>query len=50
MVFPTGWAMQALHGVISFGHTLAGVALPLVVLAAFGAVFSAVAFRALRVS
>ncbi len=50
LVFPTGWAMRALHGVISFGHTLGGVAVPMVVLAAFGALFSAVAFRALRVT
>jgi ABC-type multidrug transport system permease subunit len=48
LLLPTGWAMRALHGVISFGENLAGVALPLAVLAAFGIAFTAVAARLLR--
>ena len=49
LAFPTGWAMQAMHGVISFGQGLDGVLLPLAVLAGFGVAVSAVAFRSLRV-
>jgi ABC-type multidrug transport system permease subunit len=48
LLFPTGWAMRALHGVISFGEGLQGVALPLAVLALFGLAFTAVAARVLR--
>jgi ABC-type multidrug transport system permease subunit len=46
---PTGWAMRALHGTISFGRGLDGVLLPLAVLLGFSLVFSAVAFRSLRI-
>jgi hypothetical protein len=40
--------MTALHGTMSFGRDLAGVGVPLVVLLGFGAVFSFVAIRSLR--
>jgi len=48
LLFPTGWAMRALHGVISFGEGLPGVALPLAVLALFGLACTALAARVLR--
>jgi len=48
MLFPTGWAMRALHGVISFGESLPGVAVPIAVLALYGLVFAAIAARVLR--
>jgi ABC-type Na+ efflux pump permease subunit len=48
LLLPTGWAMRALHGVISFGEGLAGVAVPLAVLALFGLAFTAVAAGLLR--
>jgi hypothetical protein len=40
--------MRALHGVISFGEGLPGVALPLAVLALFGLASTALAARVLR--
>lgn len=49
LAFPTGWAMRALHGTISFGRTLDGVLMPLMVLVAFAAVFTLVAVKSLRV-
>ncbi|MEJ2188713.1 MAG: ABC transporter permease [Acidobacteriota bacterium] len=49
LVFPTGWAMQALHGIISFGKDLGGVVPSLLALAAFAAAFSLLAARSLRV-
>jgi ABC-2 type transport system permease protein len=48
LLLPTGWAMRALHGVISFGQSLAGVALPIAVLVLFGVGFTVVAARLLR--
>jgi len=39
-VFPTTWAMEAFHTVISFGEGVGAVAAPCTVLIAFGAVFS----------
>jgi ABC-type Na+ efflux pump permease subunit len=48
MAFPTGWAMRALHGVISFGRGLDGVIVPLAVLLVFSAAFTALAVRSLR--
>ncbi len=48
MGLPTGWAMRALHQTISFGRGLDGVVVPLAVLAGFGAVFSWIAQRSLR--
>jgi ABC-type multidrug transport system permease subunit len=49
LVFPTGWAMKALHQVISFGRGLGEVTLELGVLLGFAAVFSFIAARSLRV-
>jgi len=49
LAFPTGWAMKALHGTISFGRGLDGIVLPLAVLIGFGAAFSWVAVRSLRI-
>ena len=49
LVFPTGWAMQTLHGLISFGQDLAELRWALVVLAAFALVFTAIASRSLRI-
>jgi ABC-type multidrug transport system permease subunit len=46
---PTGWAMDALHQLISFGAGWAAVVKPLSVLAAFGAAFTWLATRAFRV-
>ncbi len=49
LVFPTGWAMRALHGTISFGLGLQGVLVPLAVLLGFALVFSVVAAKSLRI-
>ena len=49
LVFPTGWAMRTLHGVISFGQNLGELRSNLLVLVAFGAVFGVLASRLLRV-
>jgi ABC-type multidrug transport system permease subunit len=47
-VFPTAWAMDAFHALISFGRGLPAVWLPAAVLAAFGAVFTALGARYLE--
>ncbi len=49
LIFPTGWAMKALHQVISFGRGLGDVVPELAVLAGFAVVFTAIAARSLRV-
>jgi ABC-type multidrug transport system permease subunit len=49
LAFPTGWAMNALHGVISFGRGLGDLGTELVVLVAFAAALSLAASRSLRV-
>jgi ABC-2 type transport system permease protein len=49
LVFPTGWAMRALHGTISFGLGLQGVLVPLAVLLGFALVFTVVAAKSLRI-
>jgi len=49
LIFPTGWAMRALHGTISFGLGLDGVLAPLAVLLGFAVVFSVIAARSLRI-
>ncbi len=49
LAFPTGWAMEALHGLISFGRSLPDLGLELAVLVGFGVVFAAIAWRSLRV-
>ncbi len=48
-VFPTAWAMDALHALISFGRGIVAVLLPAAVLVGFGVVFAAVGARRLRV-
>ncbi|MFV2071223.1 MAG: ABC transporter permease [Thermoanaerobaculales bacterium] len=49
LIFPTGWAMKALHGLISFGWDLRGVVPELLALAGFAVTFSILAARSLRV-
>jgi ABC-type multidrug transport system permease subunit len=49
-LFPTGWAMTALHGVISFGRGLGSVLPALGVLLGFAAAFTVAAVRTLRVA
>jgi len=48
LMLPTGWAMRALHGVISFGESFVGIAVPIAVLVLFGLGFTAAAARVLR--
>ena len=47
-VFPTAWAMDAFHSLISFGRGLEAVWLPALVLFGFGALFSLLGIRFLR--
>jgi ABC-type multidrug transport system permease subunit len=47
-VFPTTWAMDGLHALISFGRGFEAVALPCAVLFGFGAAFSLFGARRLR--
>jgi len=47
---PTGWAMDAFHSLISFGHGFSELLLPSAVLTGFGIVFSALGARFLRTS
>ena len=49
LVFPTGWAMKALHQVVSFGRGLGDLSLELTALLGFAAVFGLIASRSLRV-
>jgi ABC-type multidrug transport system permease subunit len=49
LMLPSGWAMKALHGLISFGRDLTDLGPELVALSAFGIVFSLLAARSLRV-
>ncbi len=49
LLFPTGWAMKALHQVISFGRGLPDVAPEIGVLLGGAVLFSALASRSLRV-
>ena len=49
LVFPTGWAMKALHQVISFGRGLGDVVPEMLVLAGFALLFTVLASRSLRV-
>lgn len=48
LCLPTGWALKALHQLISFGSGLGAVVTPLVVLAAFGATANVLAARFFR--
>jgi ABC-2 type transport system permease protein len=47
-MLPTAWAMDGLHALISFGHGLAHVVMPGLVLVGFGLLFSAIGARYLR--
>lgn len=48
-IFPTAWAMDGFHALISFGRGFSGVALPCAVLLGFGAAFSLIGAHRLRV-
>ncbi|MCL4788918.1 MAG: ABC transporter permease [Verrucomicrobia bacterium] len=48
LCLPTGWALKALHQLISFGSGLGAVVTPLLVLAAFGAAANLLASRFFR--
>lgn len=48
--FPTYWAMQALHGVITFGRGLEAVLLPALVLTGFALLFGALGARSMRLA
>jgi ABC-type multidrug transport system permease subunit len=48
LCLPTGWALQALHQLISFGSGFDAILLPLAVLAGFGAVANLLAARCFR--
>ena len=48
LCLPTGWALQALHQLISFGSGFDAVWMPLAVLAGFGAVANLLAARCFR--
>ena len=47
LFFPTGWAMDGLHKLISFGYGMRAVALDVAVLCAFGLVFILIAAKRL---
>lgn len=49
LTLPSGWAMKALHDTISFGRGIDGVLVPVAVLLGFGAVFSVIAAKSLRI-
>jgi ABC-type multidrug transport system permease subunit len=49
LVFPTGWAMHALHQLIAFGREFHEIGTPLLVLLFYGVVFSIAGARLLRV-
>lgn len=48
LMFPTGWAMRTLHGLISFGQNLGELRSGILVLAGFAIAFSLLASRSLR--
>jgi ABC-type multidrug transport system permease subunit len=47
-IFPTAWAMDGLHALISFGRGFEAIVVPAIVLCAFGVAFSWLAARKLR--
>ncbi len=49
MIFPTTWAMRALHGLISFGHGWKTISPFVGMLVLFGILFTALALKSLRV-
>ncbi|HEY9175556.1 MAG TPA: ABC transporter permease, partial [Verrucomicrobiae bacterium] len=48
LCLPTGWALQALHQLISFGSGLGAVVVPLLVLLGFGGAANLLAARFFR--
>jgi ABC-2 type transport system permease protein len=48
--FPTAWAMEGLHQVITWGHGFAGTMMPTAVLLAMGMIFWLLGARAMRVN
>ena len=48
LCLPTGWALKALHQLISFGSGLGAVVIPVAVLAVFGAAANLLAARFFR--
>jgi ABC-2 type transport system permease protein len=48
--FPTAWAMDGLHEVITWGHGFAGVTTPTLVLLLYGALFAVLGARSMRVT
>jgi ABC-type multidrug transport system permease subunit len=48
LCFPSGWALQALHQLISFGNGLGAAFVPILVLLGFGAAANALAARCFR--
>jgi ABC-2 type transport system permease protein len=49
LMLPSGWAMRTLHGLISFGRSLTDLGPEILALLAFGAAFSFLAARSLRI-
>ncbi len=47
--FPTYWAMQGLHGVVTFGRSLDAILLPAIVLLGYGLLFGWLGTRTMRV-
>lgn len=47
-VFPTAWAMDAFHALVSFGRGIEAVVFPSAALLVFGVVFAGIGARALR--
>jgi ABC-type multidrug transport system permease subunit len=45
---PNGWALKALHQLITFGNNFSGILVPLAVLLGFGAVFNLLAMKFFR--
>lgn len=48
--FPTFWAMTAFHGVVTFGRGLEAIVLPFIILVGFGALFTWLGVRTLKVT
>ena len=49
LLIPTGWAMNTLHGLISFGQNLGELRTGLLALAGFAVAFTVIASRSLRI-
>ena len=48
--FPTAWAMDGLHGVLTFGHGLSALVVPTIVLLIYGTVFAVLGARSMRIA